>query len=192
MLRGHNAERIGGRHGVRRRDLLRLGALAGALLLPMPAFAKLAQRESRKTLKLYNLHTGESIASTFWVDGQYVPDSLHEIDKILRDHHTDSVIRTDHKLVELMFQIQNKLGTEKGLDVVCGYRSPATNAKLVREGLTHAAHSFHISGQAIDFRVPERKLRDVRKLAMELQAGGVGYYPRSDFLHVDVGPVRHW
>ena len=192
MLRGHNAERIGRRHDVRRRDLLKLGAFAGALLLPIPALAKLGPSEKQKTLKLYNLHTGEAVTSTFWIDGQYVPGSLHEIDTILRDHHTNSVIPTDRKLVELMFQIQNKLRTEKGLDVVCGYRSPATNAKLVREGLTHAAHSFHIRGQAIDFRVPGRNLREVHKLAMDLRAGGVGYYPRSEFVHVDVGPVRHW
>jgi uncharacterized protein YcbK (DUF882 family) len=192
MPNDREGERIGRARDVRRRDLLRLGAFAGALLLPMGALARTISSDKEKTLKLYNLHTGESTASTFWADGRYVSESLREIDKILRDHHTDATIATDRKLVELMFQIQTKLDTAKGLDVVCGYRSAKTNAELVREGRTHARNSYHLRGQALDFRVPDHDLRHVREFAMGLQAGGVGYYPRAGFVHVDVGPVRHW
>jgi uncharacterized protein YcbK (DUF882 family) len=192
MPNDHEAERVGRAREVRRRDLLKWGALAGALLLPTGALARTAPSDKEKTLKLYNLNTGESTMSTFWADGRYVPESLREIDNILRDHRANAAIATDRKLVELMFQIQTKLNTEKGLDVVCGYRSPRTNAELVREGQTHARNSFHIRGQALDFRVPGHDLRNVRKLAMEMQAGGVGYYPRAGFIHIDVGPVRNW
>jgi len=192
MPNDRESERNGRVRGVRRRDLLGWSAIACALLVPTGALARITPSDKEKTLKLYNLHTGESIASTFWADGRYVPESFRDIDKMLRDHRTDGTIATDRRLVELMFQIQTKLNTEKGLDVVCGYRSPATNAELVREGRTHARNSYHLRGQALDFRVPGRDLPHVRELAMNLQAGGVGYYPRAGFVHVDVGPVRHW
>jgi uncharacterized protein YcbK (DUF882 family) len=192
MLRRKDAERIGGAFPLRRRDLLRLGACAGAVMLPMPALARLAPRADERTLKLYNLHTGETLRATYWADGKYVPDALRALDRILRDHDTDAEIEIDPRLLDLIHAIESKIGATQGLDVVCGYRSPETNARLVREGRVHARNSFHISGQAIDFRVPGKDLRLVRRLAMGLQQGGVGYYPRAHFIHVDTGPVRHW
>ncbi len=177
---------------LRRRELLRFGACATALLLPLPALARTAPRESERTLRLYNLHTGERLNSTYWAAGRYLPEAQTDIDLILRDHYTDEVTAIDPGLLDLLYRIQSGLGAAQGLDVVCGYRSPATNAELVREGRVHARNSYHISGQALDFRVPGRDLRQVRKLAMNLSGGGVGYYPRSHFIHVDVGPVRHW
>ncbi|HUI16463.1 MAG TPA: YcbK family protein [Alphaproteobacteria bacterium] len=176
----------------RRRELLKFGAGAAALLLPLPALARTAPRENERTLRLYNLHTGETLKSTFWAQGRYLPEAQAEINRILRDHYSDEVTEIDPALVELLYRIQSGLGAAQGLDVVCGYRSPETNAELVREGRVHARNSYHISGQALDFRVPGRDLRQVRKLALSLRGGGVGYYPRSHFVHVDVGPVRHW
>jgi len=161
-------------------------------MLPMPALARLAPRADERTLKLYNLHTGETLRATYWADGKYVPDALRALDRILRDHDTDAEIEIDPRLLDLIHAIESKIGATQGLDVVCGYRSPETNARLVREGRVHARNSFHISGQAIDFRVPGKDLRLVRRLAMGLQQGGVGYYPRAHFIHVDTGPVRHW
>lgn len=177
---------------MRRRSLLKLGILAGAALLPMPALARLAPSSEERSITLYNLHTGERVKSTFWLKGHYVPEELHAIDHILRDQHSNAVTTIDRRLVELLHKIQSKLGTDRGLDVVCGYRSPKTNAKLVREGRVHAKNSFHITGRALDFRVPGYDLRHVRKLAMSLRTGGVGYYPRAHFIHVDTGPIRHW
>ncbi|MFI5024099.1 MAG: DUF882 domain-containing protein [Alphaproteobacteria bacterium] len=189
MRRGDGAKRP---PILRRRELLRFAACATALLLPLPALARTAPRESERTLRLYNLHTGETIKATFWSGGRYLPDAQAEINRILRDHYTDEVTAIDPSLIDLLYRIQSGLAAAQGLDVVCGYRSPATNAELVREGRVHARNSYHISGQALDFRVPGRDLRQVRKLAMNLNGGGVGYYPRSHFIHADVGPVRHW
>ncbi len=192
MGRANYAEPIGRARALRRRDLLRLGAFAGTLILPMPALARIALNPTEKTLKLYNLHTSESVAATFWADGAYLPEAFPEIDRILRDRHTGAVKRTDPELVELLYRIQTRLGNRQSLEVLCGYRSPRTNAMLLREGLTPAKHSYHLYGKAIDFRIPGRDLRQLRKVAMALQGGGVGYYPRAQFIHVDVGPVRHW
>lgn len=192
MLRGKNAERFGGACAVRRRDLLKLGAYAGALLFPLPALARTAPGENERTLKLYNLHTGERVKATFWAEGNYVPEALKDVDRLMRDHYSNAEIPIDRRLLELLYKIQTRIDRDRGLDVVCGYRSPKTNAKLMREGRVHARHSFHITGQALDFRVPGRDLASVRKVAMALQEGGVGYYPRAHFVHVDIGPVRHW
>ena len=192
MLRGRYAEPIGRARALPRRDLLKLGAFAGALILPMPALARIASSPHEKTLKLYSLHTSESVDATFWADGWYVPDAFPEIDRILRDQHTGAMKKTDRQLVELLYEIQTRLRVQQGLEVTCGYRSPKTNAMLLREGQVHAAHSYHLYGKAVDFRVPDRDLRQVRKVAMALEGGGVGYYPRAQFIHVDVGPVRHW
>lgn len=192
MLSDDTAEQIGRARGFPRRHLLKIGAFAGALMLPMPALARIAPDPREKTIKLYSLHTNESVNATFWADGSYVPDAFPEIDRFLRDQHSGAIKKIDRQLVELMYEIQTRLGTQQGLEVTCGYRSPTTNAMLLREGRVHAAHSYHMYGKAVDFRVPNRDLRQVRNVAMALQGGGVGYYPRDQFIHVDVGPVRHW
>ena len=192
MPRDSYAEPIGRARVLRRRDLLKLGAFAGALILPMPALARIAPNHKEKTLKLYSLHTSESLNTTFWADGWYVPDAFPEIDRFLRDQHTGGIKKTDRGLVELLYEIQTRLRTQQGLEVTCGYRSPKTNAMLLQEGRAHAVNSYHLYGKAVDFRVPGRDLRQVREVAMTLQGGGVGYYPRAEFIHVDVGPVRHW
>jgi len=184
---------LGGRPPVlRRRELLRFGACATALVLPLSALARTAPNESEKELRLYNLHTGERLKAVYWTKGQYLPDARAAINQILRDHYSDEVTEIDPSLLDLIYRIQRGLGAQDGLDVVCGYRSPETNAELVAEGRVRAVNSYHISGQALDFRVPGRDLRQVRKFAMSLAGGGVGYYPRAHFIHVDVGPVRHW
>src|SRR5215470_9418036 len=192
MRRDTIAERIGRTRALRRRDLLKVAAFAGALVLPMPALARIGPTSSEKTLKLHNLHTDESVEATYWADGAYVPEAFPEIDRILRDRHTGAVKPTDPELVELLYRIQTRLGNRESLEVLCGYRTPRTNAMLLSEGLTPAKHSYHLYGKAVDFRVPGRDIRQVRKVAIALQAGGVGYYPRTQFIHVDVGPVRHW
>ena len=192
MPRDRYIERIGRARALRRRDLLKVGALAGALVFSMSALARIGPFSSEKTLKLHNLHTAESVEATFWSDGAYVPSAFPEIDRILRDQHTGATKPIDPELVELLYRIQTRLGNRRSLEVLCGYRSPRTNTMLLREGLTPAKHSYHLYGKAVDFRVPGRDIRQVRKVAMALQAGGVGYYPRAQFIHVDVGPVRHW
>jgi uncharacterized protein YcbK (DUF882 family) len=186
--------------GISRRQFLQAGlGITGALFLP-PAFARqdthavsrneILQAERR--LSLYNLHTGEQLKATYWVEGEYQPGELKAIDHILRDYRTDEVIEVDNALLDLLNVLHRNMDSNKPFQVISGYRSPQTNAALRKQSSGVAKKSFHMSGKAIDIRLPGSELADLRKAALELQAGGVGYYPKSDFIHVDTGPVRHW
>jgi uncharacterized protein YcbK (DUF882 family) len=121
-----------------------------------------------------------------------VPDALVAIDRILRDHRTDETIEMDLRLLDLLHALRATLGSRRRFEVFSGYRSPATNAALLEEGHGVAEHSFHIVGKAIDVRLPDRSVSALRRAALRLRRGGVGYYPRSGFVHVDVGPLRRW
>ncbi len=177
--------------GVSRRDFLRLGAgIAGALVLP-PAFAKSAAAQER-SLSLSNTHTGESLKTTYWVEGEYLDDSIQELNTILRDHRTDDVYSMDTGLLDLLFVLQSRLDSKDIYHIISGYRSPATNAMLSGKSRGVAKRSYHMRGMAIDIRLQGCELKNLQRAALALKAGGVGYYPSSDFIHVDVGPVRSW
>lgn len=180
---------------MRRRDFLRAGLLWGAgMALPLastPAFAKLREQK-RRELAFVNLHTDETLKAVYWADGRYRLDGLEAIDRVLRDHRTGDTYPIDVDLLDLLTHLGRELGTTQPFHVISGYRSPATNHVLasVSDGVAHA--SLHVEGKAIDIRVPGRRLKTVRRAALSLQAGGVGYYPVDDFVHVDVGRVRWW
>ena len=177
-------------HASRRRFLqIGLGATAG-LIMPN-AFADLLIQPERK-LSLHNLHTGESIKTTYWAEGQYQTSELHAINRVLRDHRTGDVIDMDHELIDLLNILHHKMNGRKPFHVISGYRSPKTNESLRKQTSGVAKKSLHMQGQAIDIRLPGRELAALRKAAIDLQAGGVGFYPKSDFIHVDTGRVRHW
>jgi uncharacterized protein YcbK (DUF882 family) len=146
-------------------------------------------------LKLNALHTGESIQVVYRVGNTYVPAALEKLNHFLRDHRTDEVNQYDPKEFDLLHNLMTRLGKPGGVvDIVCGYRSPETN-QLLREAAPQtgvAEHSQHIEGRAIDIRVPGVNTARLRNAALSLDAGGVGYYPKSQFVHVDVGPVRTW
>jgi uncharacterized protein YcbK (DUF882 family) len=176
---------------VSRRDFLRLGAgVAGALVLP-PAFAKSTAAVERR-LSFTNTHTGESLKTTYWVEGEYLDGSLQEVNAILRDHRTDEVISMDKGLLDLLFVLQSQVDSKDDYHIISGYRSPATNAMLNGKSRGVAKRSYHMRGMAIDIRLQGCELKSLQRAALALQAGGVGYYPSSDFIHVDVGPVRSW
>jgi uncharacterized protein YcbK (DUF882 family) len=145
-----------------------------------------------RSLSLYHLHTGERLAVDYFVNGRYEPECLGALNWALRDHRTDEVYTIDPGVLDLLYAVRTQLASHDELQIVCGYRSPLTNFLkwLSRSGV--AEHSYHVSGQAIDFYVPHRSLGDVRRVARALGGGGVGYYPRSGFIHVDTGPVRYW
>lgn len=179
------------RDGGRRRFLQ--AAAAAAVLGGFSAPAWAAPRVPHKRIvALHNLHTGENVSAVYWSEGRYQQDALRRINWLLRDHRTGDVHPIDPRLLDLLTSLRSHLNTREPVQVICGYRSPATNAMLegTTEGVAH--NSFHVHGKAIDIRVPGRRLAGVRQAAVKLRVGGVGYYPRSDFVHVDVGPVRHW
>ena len=131
-------------------------------------------------------------SATYWERGRYLPDSLREIDFILRDFRTGDVRTIDPALLDLLHRLCATMEYEASISVISGYRCPATNAMLAARSNRVAKNSFHVRGMAIDFRLPGRQLATVRASAMALASGGVGYYPQSDFVHVDTGPVRAW
>lgn len=145
-----------------------------------------------RAIGLLNLHTGEREHLTYWTDGHYLPGALKRIDVVLRDHRNDEVAQMDPKLIDLLHALTRQLDSTGEFQVISGYRSPASNRMLADRSNGVARNSLHTRGMAIDIRVPGRRLSAVRDAARTLAAGGVGFYPKSDFVHVDIGRVRYW
>lgn len=175
----------------RRRFLVGAGTAFAAFAPFSSALAEIAHTSAR-TLDFNNIHTGEKLRIDYWVDGGYVPDALETINHFLRDFRNGEVHVIEPKLLDLLTILNARLDTSAPFEVISGYRSPATNAMLHAEHHGVAAKSLHMQGMAIDIRVPNRSLASLHNAALALHAGGVGYYPTSDFVHVDVGRVRTW
>lgn len=146
-------------------------------------------------LKLHHLHTGESIDVSFKESGHYSPSGVSMLNHFLRDHRTQDSADYDPREFELLHALLHKLGKPNAtIDIVCGYRTPASNSFLrTRSAVTGVAeHSQHMLSKAIDIRIPGVSTLALRNAALSLGMGGVGYYPTSQFVHVDVGPVREW
>ena len=176
-----------------RRGFLKLGAIAlGTVLTPGLSLAHQRLSEpAERSLSLYNAHTGEKLKTVYWADGHYVPEALAEINTLLRDHRQDQEKSMDPALIDLLHTISRQVGAHR-LHIISGYRSPKTNAYLSKRSRGVAKKSLHMLGQAVDFYVPGQQLSKVRQVALSLRRGGVGYYPKSNFLHVDTGRVRSW
>jgi len=174
-----------------RRGVIRAGLSAAIILGATPAWAAKAQPADR-TLCLHCLNTDEKLNAVYWSRGHYVAESLKAINHLLRDFRTDDVHAIDVKLLDLLARLRRRLGGTKPIEVICGYRSPRTNTLLAERHAGVAAHSLHMQGKAIDIRLADRRLRDLQQAAIALHRGGVGFYPQSDFVHVDIGPVRRW
>jgi uncharacterized protein YcbK (DUF882 family) len=182
------------RHRPPRRGFLRHGARLAALgawpLLARPACASPA---GARALAMVHTHTGERIDLVYAVDRQFVPESLAALNRFLRDHYSGEVGTIDPQLFDILHRTQALLGTDRPYEIISGYRCPATNQRL-REtrGGGVASRSLHMDGRAIDVRLPGVPLAELRDAALELQAGGVGYYASSRFVHIDTGRVRRW
>jgi uncharacterized protein YcbK (DUF882 family) len=149
-----------------------------------------------RTLSLYHVHTRESLTVTYKVDGRYIPSALEKINRLLRDWRRNEVITIDPKTIDLMWELHADLGSTRPIDIVCGYRSPKTNAFLRRIGRNVARKSQHMLGKAIDLYFPDVPTDKIRNSALVRQIGGVGYYRSAGgptgFIHIDSGRVRHW
>jgi uncharacterized protein YcbK (DUF882 family) len=146
-------------------------------------------------LRFYQTHTGERLEIVYRRGDQYIPEALDELDHFLRDHRTRDVRHFDPRLFDLLYDLTASLDDSHGeIDVICGYRTPWSN-EFLRTRNSHtgvAQHSLHMQAEAIDIRLPGIPTSELRDAALSLHRGGVGYYRSSDFVHVDVGRVRHW
>lgn len=180
----------------RRRFLRHVAGLAAAGTLPglcLPARAQ--DVGAARSLTMLHTHTGERVELVYALGASYLPEALATLNRFLRDHYSGDVGLIDPALFDLVHRVQAALGVAgSGLvEVISGYRSPATNAFLKKtRGGGVATHSLHMDGQAIDLRLAGVPLAEVRDAALELQGGGVGFYPDEDFVHVDTGRVRRW
>jgi uncharacterized protein YcbK (DUF882 family) len=177
-----------------RRRFIGLGAAALAMpfisRIPAAAFSKPLPPD--RSLSLYNIHTGEQAALDYCHSGSLISPSLEKINHILRDHRTGETKDIDVRLLDLLHVLSRKVGANRPFHIISGYRSPRTNAHLRANGSGVAENSLHLLGQAVDIRVPDLKLQDLYRTAVSLRGGGVGIYPKSDFVHVDIGRVRTW
>lgn len=188
---------------VSRRHLLRAGlrgAVAGAGIVmaggaiarPIPTVAGSTADELAR-LAFVNTHTSESLRVVYREGPRYLTDALARIDHVLRDHRTDEVHPIDPALLDQLDRLAAMLGVGKDpYHVISGYRSPRSNAMLASRSGGVAKKSLHMEGRAIDIRIPGVPLARVREAALDMKAGGVGYYPGSDFVHLDTGRVRNW
>ncbi len=174
-----------------RRRFLCWGIAAVAAAMPMPAWAA-ALGTAKRRLSFINLHTDETLTALYWANGSYQRNAVKDINYLLRDFRTGDVHAIDLRLLDLLYTLQHRVRSQSPFQVISGYRSPATNAKLAALSDGVARRSYHIKGMAIDIALADRTLPALHQAALSLQAGGVGFYPRLGFVHVDVGPVRTW
>ena len=189
---------------ISRRQILSLGCGAAVIsagclsrataAVAAPALIGLKTLDVR-TLSFDCTNAGEQLLGVdYWIEGKYIPDALAEIDRALRDYRTDEVYPIATNLLDLLYDLGRRLDTDCRFEVTSGYRSPETNAMLHELDSGVAANSLHMKGRAADITLPGRPLREVYETALAMRLGGVGYYPDpdDDFVHVDVGRVRHW
>ena len=181
--------------GLTRRQILTAGVLGSLVCLaPVQALARLSLTGvQERSLSLLNTHTGERLKEVvYWEKGDYILDALENLNHVLRDHRTNQVYPIDPTTLDLMAAISRKVDARQPFEIISGYRSPQTNRSLSGKSSGVAKNSYHMQGKAVDLRLPGVPLKAVRKAALDLRMGGVGYYPKSDFVHIDSGRVRSW
>ncbi|WP_439817548.1 DUF882 domain-containing protein [Zavarzinia sp. CC-PAN008] len=164
--------------------------LQAAVLRQMPA--PLVVPPGARRLSLYNVNTLETFDDVYWQDGRYVPAAMRKLRSFMRDYRANASRDMDPRLYDLLHSIAHKAGSREPFKVISAYRSARTNASRARRSRGVAKNSYHVKGMAIDIALPGYSLRGLQTVALSMSAGGVGYYSRSGFVHVDVGPVRTW
>lgn len=147
---------------------------------------------AHKALAIQNPHTGDNVQVTYFENGRYVTGALNEISHLCRDHHTGDVYPVDPSLLDQLFELKQSLGVSKPFHLVCGYRSPFTNAMLRSQSHAVAKNSLHMQGRAVDIRIEGLDTRVISNAAIAMQRGGVGFYHRDNFVHLDSGDIRSW
>lgn len=173
-----------------RRIFLRGVSVAALALAPMGAAFALAAK--RRSLTFVHTHTGERLSTVYFQNGTYNASSLERVNYLLRDFRTDDIHPIDPGVLDILFDLQTLANRDEPYQVICGYRSPATNALLRSRSNGVAEHSLHIQGRAIDVRLGGFPTRKLHELALQMGRGGVGFYAKSDFVHLDNGAVRFW
>lgn len=188
-----NKQQIYQQH-LNRRRFLKLGLITIISgLTPYRAMAAVEDfLSAERALSLYNPHTKEYIETVYWENGDYIPEALNDINNIFRDHYNGAVNPIDIKLLDLLCVMHKQLNYSEPFYLISGYRTPETNAFLMKHKNGVSKNSFHMYGKAADIRLPGYDIKMLRRAAYELKAGGVGYYPRLKFVHIDVGKVRYW
>lgn len=182
------------KYRITRRQLLKLGIFTSLLnMCPFSSYASIHDSmPQEKMLSFYNIHTGERLTSVYWSGGEYINEALFDINYIMRDYRTNEIKQIDMRLLDLLYDIQGDLNTQEGFHIISGYRSLKTNNMLLMNNHAVVKNSMHILGKAVDIRVPSKDLSALMKVAMNQRGGGVGYYPESNFVHIDVGTIRYW
>jgi uncharacterized protein YcbK (DUF882 family) len=179
---------------ITRRGFLTVGLVTAAtVMLPMRTLGAVRNiLTPERTLSFYNTHTGEQLRTTYWCQGELLPEALDDINYILRDYRTGEVLAIDPRLLNLLYALRKELDARSPYHIISGYRSQKTNELLRQSSRGVAKDSLHTEGMAIDIRLPGIELDELRRAALSLKRGGVGYYTDSEFVHVDVGRVRYW
>jgi uncharacterized protein YcbK (DUF882 family) len=175
----------------RRRLIQWAGAALASSIVPVPSIAK-ALAQPVRALSFDHTHTGEKLSLEYAIGGAYVPQALQSLSHFLRDFRTGDAHPIEPRLFDQLYVLSQITGARKPFQVISAYRSPATNSDLRKHSNGVASHSLHLDGRAIDVRLADVRLADLRDAALSLKAGGVGYYPGSDFVHIDTGAVRRW
>lgn len=169
-----------------------LGLVALGVSTPLSSALAALPQSGTRTLGFVNTHTNEKILATYWKDGIYDKGALKDINYVLRDFRTGEIAKMDPTLLDLLVELHRRTGSRKAFQIISGYRSPKTNAMLASASNGVAKHSMHMEAKAVDIRLYDVALGDLRDTAIGMKSGGVGYYAKSNFVHVDTGRIRRW
>lgn len=180
--------------GVSRRGLL--GAFAATALVAAPtytnAFGVLKGAGDIRRIRMYSGRTGETVDTIYWIEGEYIPEVVKEINYFMRDWRSNDTTKMDMRTIDIMAAAHRLMDVSEPYMLLSGYRCPKTNAMLRSKSKGVAKNSLHMKGQAADLRLQSRSVGQMAKAAAACSAGGVGKYSRSNFVHMDCGPVRSW
>jgi uncharacterized protein YcbK (DUF882 family) len=181
-------------NGISRRGLI--AAFAATMVTAAPtcsqAFGLLRGAGDVRRIRMYSGRTGESLDTIYWIEGDYIPEAVKEINYFMRDWRSDDVTKMDVRTIDIAAAAHRLMDTSEPYMLLSGYRTPATNAMLRSRSSGVARNSLHMKGQAADLRLSTRSVSQMYKAAIACEAGGVGRYSRSNFVHMDCGPVRAW